>query len=258
MRGRLLGDADSTKAAPVLLVNEAAAARFFPNQDPLGERIQFWGAARTIVGIVANVKFHGLGEAPPIAVYVPLAQAPSANGAGVLLVRTAGDPAALAPAVRAAIRAQDPSLAVFGLEPLTQTVSRSVSQRRFTMLLLGLFAGLALLLAAVGTYGVLSGGVAERRREIGIRLALGARPARMVHLVVGEGLTLAAVGLAAGVAGALGLTRLLTSLLFGVAPTDPATFAAVTVVLLAVALASTAVPAWRASRVDPVRTLRAE
>ena len=141
--------------------------------------------------------------------YLPLAQAPSANGAGVLLVRAAGDPLALASAVRGAIHEQDPSLAVFGLEPLGATVSRSVSQRRFTMLLLGLFAGLALLLAAVGTYGVLSGGVAERRREIGIRLALGAPRSGMVRLVVGEGLALATVGLIVGVAGALALTRLL-------------------------------------------------
>jgi len=256
--GRLLTDADTTTAAPVLLVNAAAAKRFFPDQDPLGEQIRFWGTSRTIVGVVGNEKFHGLTEAPPLAVYAPIWQAPSANGAGVLLVRTAGDPRALAGGVRAAFREQDPALAVFGLEPLDRAVSRSVSKRTFTMLLVGLFAALALVLAAVGVHGVLSYGVAERRREIGIRLALGAEPAGMLRLIVAEGLVMALAGLALGVAGAVALTRLLSSLLFGVTPTDPLSFAAVVVVLLVVALAATAVPAWRAAQVDPARALRAE
>jgi len=258
LAGRLLTDADTTTSAPVLLVNEAAARRFFPDQDPLGAQIRLWGTNRTIVGVVGNERFHGLTEAPPLAVYAPLAQTPSANGAGVLLVRTDGDPRALAGAVRAAFREQDPALAVFGLEPLDRAVSRSVSKRRFTMLLVGLFAALALVLAAVGVHGVLSYGVAQRRREIGIRMALGAEPSGMLRLIVVEGLTLALAGLALGVAGAFALTRLLTSLLFGVTPTDPASFAAVIVVLLVVSLAATAVPAWRAARVDPARALRAE
>jgi len=258
LSGRLLSDADQTTSEPVLLVNEAAARRFFGDRDPLGARIRFWGASRTIVGIVANERFHGLTEAPPLAVYLPLWQAPSTNGAGVLLARTAGDPRALAGAVRAAFREQDPALAVFGLEPLERAVTRSESKRTFTMLLVGLFAALALALAAVGVHGVLSHGVAERRREIGIRLALGAEPAGMLRLIVVEGLFLALAGLALGIAGAFALTRLISSLLFGVTPTDPASFGAVVVLLLVVSLVATAVPAWRAARVDPARALRAE
>ena len=256
MRGRLLGDTDRTTAQPVLVVNEAAVRRFFPGQDPIGSRIAFWGAARTIVGVVANEKFHGLGEADPIAVYVPLAQAPSANGAGVLLVRANGDPTALAPAVRAAIRDTDSALAIFGVEPFDATLSRSLSQRRFTMLLVGLFAILALALAAVGVHGVLSYTVAARTREIGIRVALGARPGQVIRLVVWQGLALALAGLAIGLLGAFALSRALESLLFGVTPTDPVTYLAVGGFLVLVAFGASLVPARRAARVDPLVALR--
>jgi len=255
-RGRLLGDTDRTTAQPVLIVNEAAAGRFFPGRDPIGSRIAFWGAARTIVGVVANEKFHGVAEADPIAVYVPLAQAPSANGAGVLLVRTNGDPAAVAPAVRAAIRDTDPALAIFGVEPFDATLSRSLSQRRFTMLLVGLFAALALALAAIGVHGVLSYTVAARTREIGIRVALGARPGRVVRLVVSQGLALALGGLAIGLVGSFALSRALESLLFGVTPTDPVTYLAVGGFLVLVACGASLVPARRAARVDPLVALR--
>jgi predicted permease len=258
IRGRLLQDSDTTSAAPVLLVNEAAAQRFFPGQDPIGARIGFWGAARTIVGVVANERFHGLSETAPIAAYAPLAQAPSANGSGVLLVRTSGDPSALGSAVRGAIHDVDPSLAIFGVEPLEHTVARSVSQRRFTMLLVGLFAGIALALAAVGVHGVLSYGVVQRTREIGIRMALGARPTRVLRLVVGDGLVLTVAGLAIGLAGSAALTRLLTSLLFGVTATDPATFVAVAAFLTLVALVASYLPARRATKIDPAVALRTE
>ena len=140
VRGRLLADSDTPTAPPVVLINEAAAQRFFAGQEPLGKQINFWGANRTIVGIIGNERFQGLAEAPPIAVYAPLDQAPSTNGAGVLLVRTAGDPRRSSASVRGAIREQDPQLAVFGLEPFAETVSRSVAERRFTMLVLGLLA----------------------------------------------------------------------------------------------------------------------
>src|SRR5258705_57015 len=143
-------------------------------------------------------KFQGLSGEAPIAVYVATAQAPAVNGAGVLLVKTAGDPALLAKTVRGAIRDQDPMLAVFGLEPLERTVSRSVSQRRFAMLLVTAFASVALLLAAIGVYGVLSYDVALRRREIGIRLALGGEPARILKLIVAQALTLCGIALALG------------------------------------------------------------
>ena len=258
IRGRLLAASDVTSAAPVVVINEEAARRFFSAQEPLGQRIDFWNAARTIVGIVGNERFHGLAEAPPIAVYAPLDQAPSANGAGALLVRASGDPATLASAVRRVIAEQDPALAVFGLEPFADTVSRSVAERRFTMLVLGTLAAVALLLAAIGVHGVLSYAVAERRREIGIRLALGAQPSRVLRLVVLQGMTLALSGAGLGLLAALALTQSMGSLLFNVGPADPATFVVVAVAVVTVAFTASYFPARRATRVDPVSALRSE
>lgn len=258
VRGRLLRDADTTAAPAVVVINEAAARRFFDGHDPLGKQMRFWGAARTVVGVVGNERFQGIEEAPPPAVYAPLAQAPSANGSGALLVRTAGDAAALAGSIRAAFREQDPALAVFGLEPFVETVSRSIAERRFTMVVLGLLAAVALALAVIGIHGVLSYTVAQRTREIGIRLALGAHPGRVRRLVVRDGLMLAATGCLLGLIAAWGLTRGLASLLYGVAPTDPLTFAAVPLVLMIVAFAASYIPARRATMVDPVAALRGE
>lgn len=257
-RGRLLSDADAPDAPAVALLNRAAVKRLFGEQDPMGRQIAFWGARRTIVGIVADEHFHGIAEAPPIAIYVPLWQAPSANGAGVLLLRTDGDPTSLATAARGAVRGIDPGLAVFGVEPLAETVSRALGEQRFTMLLLGLFAAMALVLAAIGVHGVLSYSVARRTPEIGIRMALGAEPGGVRRLIVGEGLTLAAIGIVLGLASALAFTRLLPSLLYGVSPTDPVTFVAVALVLAAIALAASAAPAWRATRISPMVAMRTE
>jgi putative ABC transport system permease protein len=258
VRGRLLADSDTTTAPPVVLINEEAAQRFFAKDDPLGKQISFWGARRTIVGVIGNERFHGLSEAAPIAVYAPLDQAPSANGAGALLVRTIGDPSALVGAVRGAIREQDAGLAVFGLEAFSDTVSRSIAERRFTMLVLGLLASVALALAAIGVHGVLSYSVTERTREIGIRLALGAQPSGVLRLVVTEGLTLAIAGASLGLAAAFLLTRSMGTLLYGVTPTDASTFALVAGGLIVVAVAASYFPARRATRVDPVHALRTE
>jgi putative ABC transport system permease protein len=256
VRGRLFTAADHTSAPPVVLINEAAARRFFDGQEPLGKQINFWGASRTIVGVIGNERFHGLAETPPIAAYAPLDQAPSANGAGVLLVRTSGDPTALIASVRGVIREQDPALAVFGLEPFAETVSRSVAERRFTMLVLGLLASVALALAAIGVHGVLSYSVAARTREIGIRMALGAQPSGVSRIVVLHVMTLALSGTVLGVAAAFVLTRSMGTLLFGVTPTDPFTFVVVPLGLALVALAASYLPARRATRVDPVMALR--
>ena len=199
------------------IINAAAARRFFQGREPLGAHISFWGGSRLIVGVVADERFHGVAEAAPIAAYTPIAQTPSADGAGVLLLRTTSAPATLALAATAAVHDVDPGLAVFGVEPLNVTLSRSVAQRRFTMLLLALFAGSALLLAAVGIHGVLTYSVSQRRREIGIRMALGAtrdRRGRRHHARSAELLT--AVGLALGLGGAVALTRLLRGQLFGI------------------------------------------
>ena len=258
VRGRLLRDADRTDAAPVALVNQAAVERFFREREPLGARIAFWGSARTIVGIVANEKFQGVTAASPIAVYAPLAQAPSANGSGVLLLKGRGDLAPLAAAARRIVAEVDPQVALFGVEPLEDTMARSLSRQRFTMLLLGLFAALALLLAVVGIHGVLTYGLAQRRREIAIRLALGERPERVRRSIVREAFGLGLAGLGAGLLGAWTLTRLLSSLLFGLTPTDPATYASVPVFLLLVALAASYVPARRAARIEPAVALKAE
>jgi putative ABC transport system permease protein len=257
-RGRLIRDGDGPETAPVALVNAAAAARFFTGSDPIGHDVRMWGRTWRIVGVVGNERFLGLTRAAPPALYLSLFQAPSIDGAGTLLLKTAGDPGTLAAAARALIHGVDPELAVFGVEPLAATVARSTSEQRFTMVLLGLFALMALGLAAVGVHGVLSYGVARRTREIGVRLALGARPGRLRRTVLAEGLRLAAGGLLVGMAGAFALSRLLRLLLFGVTPTDPATFAGVAAVLLLVAALASYLPARRATRIDPCEALRAD
>jgi len=254
--GRLLTDADSTTAPAVALINDTARAQLFGERNPLGAQVSFWGTRRTIVGVTRDERFQGVTVPPPIAVYVPLSQAPSATG--VLLLRTSLPPATLAASAVRAIHAGDPQLAVFGVEPLADTLARSIGEQRFAARLLAVFAVLALVLAGVGVHGVLSYSVARRRRELGIRMALGATPARLWRSVLADGLGLAALGLVIGLAGAAAVTRALGALLFGVSPTDPVTFLAVAIVLLAVAAVATAQPARRATAVDPAQTLRAE
>jgi putative ABC transport system permease protein len=257
VRGRHLSDRDTTSAPPVVAINEAAARRFFGDRDPLGQQLSYWGAARTIVAIVGDERFHGIADAAPPAVYAPLAQSPSMNGAEALLVR-AERPGDLGGALRAAIGRQDPALAVFGVEPLEVTLAESVGQQRFVMLLLTVFAGVALLLAAAGIHAVLSYDVAQRTREIGIRLALGALPSGVTRLIVRRGAILAAVGLAIGAVGSLAMVGLIRSLLFDVAPGDPVTLVAVVLLLGGVALAASYLPARRAVRTDPLVALRDE
>ncbi len=251
--GRLLEERDAVDAPGVLLINQAAALRFFPGQNPLGQRIEFWGRERTIVGVVGDERFRGVGEEAPPAAYPPLAQAPI--GSASLLVRAGPG---VEDALRRAVWSLDPDLALSGIEGLDRTLAQSMARPRFTTVLLGLFAVLALLLASVGVHGLLSYAVVQRTREIGIRLALGAPRAGVVGMVVGRGLALALAGAAVGLAGALGLSRLLRGLLFGVGPTDPVTFAAAPAVLLAVAALASYLPARRAARVDPMIALRSE
>jgi predicted permease len=255
--GRLLDDRDSASTAPVVVINEAAAVRLFPGQSPVGQRLAYWGTARTIVGVIGNERIHGLAKAAPIAAYTPLAQAP-ARGGQALLLSTAGDPNALARPVREAIAAIDPGLAVFGVESLDRTLAESIGTERFLMILLALFAGLALLLAAIGIHGVLSYSVAQRSREIGIRMALGAPPRSVTRLVIGQAARLTACGLGLGLLFGLFFARSLRGLLFGVTSTDVVTLAGVLLVLTAVAALSTWLPVRRAVSVDPLVALRQE
>jgi putative ABC transport system permease protein len=256
IRGRLLENRDGTTAPPVVLLNESAAQRFFPAGDELGQQIAFWGVRWTIVGVIGNERFHGLTETAPIAAYMPLAQAPSRGGGGALLVRTTGEPERLASAVHGAIAEIDPALAIFGMEPLANTVTESIGTERFLMMLLVLFAALALVLAGVGVYGVLTYTVAQRTRELGIRLALGASPGTVMRLVIGQVARLMVCGLGAGVMLGVGFSRSLRGLLFGVSTTDPATYAGVLILLGAVAMLATLLPLRRAVRVDPTVALR--
>jgi len=264
-RGRLFSDTDRIGTTPVVLITETAARNYFPNEDPIGKRITLgWGrgpgkprAGGEVVGIVGDVKDAGLAEADPPQLYMPYAQWPVE--AMAVVMKTAVPPATVGEAARRAVYSVDASLPVSNVRTLQQIVARSISQPRFYMSLLAVFAGVAVLLAAIGIFGVLSYAVAQRTREIGIRMALGAHERTVVALVVREAMIMAAAGVFIGVAVALPLTRLLDAkLLFGTSAHDPLTFASVGALLGVIALAAAYVPARRATRVDPIVALRAE
>ena len=262
-RGRLFTAADRRDAQPVMVVSEALAQRFWPGRDPIGRRIRVstprW---HTVVGVVGDVRHNGLTAAVKGTWYVPRSQFDLATGSAIypmtLVVRTAGDPAAWAAPVRAAIHAIDPRLPVSAVRPLDDVVAGAVAKQRFTTFFLLLCSALALTLAAVGVYGVVRFRVGARSREIGLRMALGARPGQLLRRVVAQGMGPVAAGLAIGSVAALGLTRFLGGLLYGVAPQDPLTLLASVITLALVALAATWLPARRAARVDPLVVLREE
>ncbi|MGA8409697.1 MAG: ABC transporter permease [Candidatus Acidiferrales bacterium] len=261
LRGRVFNEHDSTATPRVTVISETLARRYFPNQDPMGKELNFGfppdgNAPREIVGIVGDVRDDSLSEAPGPMMYVPFAQAPF-WGAQVI-VRSTLSPASVAASIRKATHDIDKDLPVTDIETLPEALSVSVAQPRFRTLLLGLFGVIALLLAAVGIFGVLSYSVARRTHEIGIRMALGATPRAILRLVLTESARLVLVGLAVGILVALGVTRYLSSLLFAVHPADPLTFLGVAVLLTAVALIACYVPARRAMRVDPIVSLRYE
>jgi putative ABC transport system permease protein len=252
--GRALQDPDAANRG--VMINQTVADRYFTERNPVGQSLQFWGLPWTVVGVVSNERFQGVAKDPPIAVYLHLDTFTSS--AESLVVRTDGDPGALAASVRGVIREMDPQLVVFGLEPLDSTLAQSLGEERFLMALLGVFAALALVLAAVGIHGVLSSTVTQRRREIGIRMALGANARLVLGTVVSQGAALAGAGLVVGFACAFAARGLLAGLLHGVRPTDVTTLLAVVGVLGSVAAMSVWFPARQASRVDPVVTLRPE
>jgi len=256
-RGRLLAESDNGGSPQVAVVNEAFARRYWPGQDAIGKRIRRDRADSpwiTVVGVVANSRTGSLAETDSPQVYVSLYQTWSHHLA--IFLRGQFDPTAISKQVRAQVQAVDSTLPVFGGQMLNDTVSASLSARRFSLKMVGLFALTALFLAAIGIYGVISYMVAERNREIAIRLALGAAPRTILRGVLRQGLGLAAAGAALGLAGALILSRSLAGLLYGVRSTDLPTFAGVAFLLVIVALLASYVPARRATRVDPMTALR--
>jgi predicted permease len=257
--GRDFTVADRDPSRAVAIVNEALANRYWPNENALGKRIHFWGPdspLAEVIGVVANSKYSSLTEDATPFLYMPLLQGfrPDVQ----LLVRTRGEPVELLQPLREQVRTLDPTVALLGARTLEDHVGRAYFLPRNAALLLSGFGLLALLLAAVGLYGVISYTVSRRTREVGIRMALGARHADVLGLVVGEGFRLALVGVAVGLAAAFGVTRFLAGMLYQVSPTDPLTFVVVPMVLTLVAVVASYVPARRASRVDPMTALRYE
>jgi putative ABC transport system permease protein len=269
VRGRDFDLHDDLGAPEVVIVNAFMAERHWPGLDPIGKRITLSDPGRdpvwlTVVGVTRNGARREWAEAAKEELFLPFLQtkyreAPQSWYSYLtLVVRGTGESAALAPALRAAVWDTDPDVSISAVQTMDEVVARATASPRFYLLLLGSFASVALALAAVGIYGVMSYSVAQRQNEIGIRMALGARPADVLRLVMGEAMGVAAAGAAAGLAAALALTRLMSGLLYGVAATDPATFAGVGAVLIAVSLAATYIPARRAVRIDPLSALRAE
>jgi putative ABC transport system permease protein len=261
VEGRGIGVSDRTESAPVAVLSEEVARRFYPNMSPVGRRMKLGPLDSdrpwvTIVGIVNDVRDNGLSIASRGTVYLPITQ--SASPSRWIGVRTSGDPARVIPALRKVLADIDPNIPLASVLTLETRVSAALAPWRFAMLMLGLFAAIALVLAVIGIYGVISYAVALRTHEIGVRVALGAQSRDVVRLVGRQALAVTGVGIAIGSVVALIAGRVLTNLLYGVEPTDPVTFVAVAVVLAGAAVVAAAIPAWRASRLDPVLALRAE
>ena len=259
-RGRAFTERDNSGAGQVVMINEAMAEKFWPGEDPIGKRLTPDSGtivSREIVGIVRDVKHFGLDTEAKPEYYIPYQQDPWSS-ALTIAMRTTADPASLSQAVRSEVRSLDKNLPVTNLRTMQELVERSVAEPRFRTLLLSVFAGVALLLSVLGIYGVMSWSVAQRTREVGVRMALGAAPADILRLLVGQGMIVAVVGVSLGVSAALMLTRVLASFLFEVNATDLMTFAIVSVLLLTAALLACYVPARRATKIDPMVALSYE
>ena len=258
-RGRYFSEYDTKDSSHVVVINETAARLYWPDHDPVGQFIRvpaFAAGQCQIVGIVADIKQNSLNDEPTPAIYLPFTQ--EIMPWQTLVVRTKSDPLSLAALIRQEVAALDPAQPVARVATLDQLLEASTSQPRFRTFLLGSFAGIALLLSAVGIYGVMAYAVSRRTREIGMRMALGAQPVEILTLIFGESITLTLFGILLGLVGACAVTRVLNSLLFGVSSTDPLTFAAVTVLLSCASLLASYIPARRATRVDPMIALRYE
>jgi predicted permease len=260
LSGRLPGPADTEKTPLVFVIDEALARRFWPGQDPVGQRL-VWRregerVSGEIVGVVGSVRWIGMANEPQPTTYFWFPQAPGREM--TVVTRALGDSSAIARGIAAQVSEIDPSQPFGDIHPVGDFVSANLAQPRFTMRLLGVFAAAALLLSAIGLYGVISFGVAQRTREIGVRVALGAQRSDVLGLVMRRGLTLVGAGIAVGLAGAMALGGVLAGLLYGVRSTDPTTLFAVALFLATVAMLATYLPARRAAQVDPVVALRAE
>jgi putative ABC transport system permease protein len=263
IRGRGFTKADSETSERVIVVNQAMAQRYWLNENPVGRRMAIGESEkdtswRTIVGVVGDMRHASISEPPVPTAFTVYTQDLESWPRMAFVVKTDGDPAALTSAVRSALISIDPSQPVYAIEPMEKLVNDSIAPRRFVMSLIGLLAFVALVLSAVGVYGVISFSVSERIQEMGIRMALGARKGDVLMLVLGQSARIAVLGIVVGLLGAFALTRLLSTLLFEVSPTDPVTFASVAVLLGAVAFVACYIPARRATKVDPVVALRYE
>jgi putative ABC transport system permease protein len=260
--GRLLDDRDTTNAPPVMLISESLARRRFPNQDPIGKRVHVGGLADsplyTIVGVVGDVKQQSLAMNDSDAVYTTTTQWHWADGTLSLVVRTHGNASAFAGAIKSAVWSVDKDQPIVRVALLDDLLAASAAERRFVLILFEAFGLVALVLAATGIYGVLSGSVTERTREIGVRSALGATPRSIVTLVLRQGMTLIAVGVLIGLSGAIAATQAIAAMLFGISRLDPFTYLGVVGLLTAVSVIACGIPAWRAAKVDPVVALRYE
>lgn len=264
IKGRDFEDRDQHNTTQVVIVTETFARQFFPGEDPVGKRIHpgisTWddedSKVREIIGVVGDVRNRALNTEPKPAYYMPQSQLPFTQL--IAVVKSAGDPRTLTSSVTREVRAMDPELPVFSVKTMDEYIASSVAAPRFNTTLLSIFAVVALVLTIIGLYGVMSYSVAQRTNEIGIRMALGAQTRDVLSLIVKDGLKLVLMGLVVGISGALALTRLLSTLLFGVTTRDPATFIAIAALLSIVALLACYIPAWRATRVDPLEALRCE
>ena len=258
-RGRLFTDADRLGARKAVIVNETAARKIWPGEDPVGRPLSvgqggFWPDTAYVVGVVGDVRYDGLTGPQTADVYLPYAQSPRARL--TLFMRTANDPMGIIPAVRRTMGELAPGVPLYDIQTMDMRVANAMSYARFSTVLLGLFAAVALALATMGTYGVISFAVAQRTREIGIRVAIGATRSDVVRLIVGQGVMLVVVGAVLGIAAALAVTRVLGSLLYDVAPSDPLTFAAIVGLLVTAVIAASWIPARRAASVQPTEALR--
>lgn len=256
IRGRFFSEQDVADAPLVVLIDETMARQFFPDEDPIGKRLLAYGQTREIVGVVGHVKHYGVNAPSRVQLYAPHLQAPPFGM--VLTLRLDRSPASVISAIRDRVREVDPHQPLYNIQTMEQLMNQSVANERVVMLLLSVFALVALILAAIGIYGILSHSVSQRTREIGVRVALGAQPLDIFKMVIRHGMRLTGVGLAVGVAAAFGLTRFLTGLLYHVNATDPMTFGTITVILAGVAFVACYLPARRATKVDPMVALRYE